>query len=97
VALGAPVSAAEARRIGLVNRVLPASGFDESVLAFLTDLASRPASALTLTKGLLYEQADLPVAEGIELGAHVNVEARLTEACQEGVREFLARRKSSSS
>ena len=94
VALGERISAGEAHRIGLVNTVLPVAGFDDAVDAFAKGLAARPPSALALTKGLLYEQADLSVADGVERGAQVNVEARKTEACREGVRRFLAGKKS---
>ncbi len=92
VTLGQRISAAEAHRIGLVNRVLPARSFEQDVQALVRELARRPPSALSLTKGLLYALGDLPLAEGIELGARVNVEARQSEACREGVRGFLAGR-----
>lgn len=91
VARGHRVSAGEARALGLVNHVFPADTFDGDVAAFLTDLAARPPSAVALTKGLLYELGDLSFEEGIERGARVNVEARATEACREGVRRFLDR------
>ncbi len=97
VTLGHRISAAEAHRIGLVNRVYPTGAFDEEVAAFVNDLAQRPPSALALTKALLYEQADLTVAQGVERGAEVNVEARMTEACRAGVRAFLSIKKSGSS
>jgi methylglutaconyl-CoA hydratase len=93
VTLGRRIPAREAHRIGLVNRVIPRDGFEDAVSSFAAEIAEKPASALTLTKGLLYEQADLPVEEGIERGARVNVEARRTEACREGVRSFLARKR----
>jgi len=83
------VSAAEAHDLGVVTRVLPVAGFDEAAHAYLTELAARPPSAVALTKGLLYEVGDLSFEEGIERGAQVNVEARMTEACREGVRRFL--------
>jgi methylglutaconyl-CoA hydratase len=94
VATGRRISALEARQLGLVNRVFPDSEFLEGVTAFSRDLARRPPSALSLTKGLLYEQADLSVVEGVARGAEVNVEARSTEACREGVRKFLSERRS---
>ena len=84
VTLGHRISAAEAMRIGLVNRVLPVETFEEELGAFVAELALRPPSAMALTKGLLYELADLSLAEGIERGAQVNVEARMTDACKEG-------------
>ena len=95
VALGRRISAPEAHRIGLVNRVIPEEGFEEEVLAYAAELGKKPASALALTKALLYEQGDLSVAGGIERGAQVNVEARQTDACRSGVRAFLAGRKGS--
>jgi methylglutaconyl-CoA hydratase len=91
---GHRVGAEEARELGLVNRVFPADGFDGEVEEYVTDLARRPASALELTKGLLHELDDLSVEAGIARGAEVNVEARLTEACQAGVRAFLEKSKS---
>jgi methylglutaconyl-CoA hydratase len=91
VARGHRVTAVEARTMGLVNHVIPAENFDADVGAYLRDLAGRPASAVALIKALLYEQGDLSVEEGIERGAQVNVEARMTEECREGVRRFLER------
>jgi methylglutaconyl-CoA hydratase len=89
VARGHRLTAAEAHAMGLVNHVIPAENFDEDVRAYLRDLAGRPASALALIKALLYEQGDLSVDEGIERGAQVNVQARMTEECRQGVRRFL--------
>ena len=96
VTLGRRIPAAEAMRIGLVNRVFPVEGFGKGVEAFLKELALIPAEALTLTKHLLYELADLTVENGIRRGAEVNVEARRTEACRDGVRDFLSRSETSS-
>lgn len=91
VSRGHRVGAAEAASLGLVTRVLPAEGFDEAVGSYLEDLASRPASALALTKRLLYGLDGVAFEDGIARGAEVNTLARLTEACREGVRRFLSR------
>jgi methylglutaconyl-CoA hydratase len=96
VVMGQRISAVEAHRIGLVNRVLPVEDFELQVGAFASELAKRPTSAATLTKSLLYEQGDLTVAEGVERGAQVNVEARQTDACRNGVRAFLDRKRGGS-
>jgi methylglutaconyl-CoA hydratase len=91
VARGHRVPAHEAREMGLVNHVFPEATFEEEVSRFLADLAARPATALALIKALLYELGDLDFAAGVERGAQVNVEARMTEACRDGVRRFLDR------
>jgi methylglutaconyl-CoA hydratase len=95
VALGNRIPAQEAMRVGLVNRVFPGDSFEGSVREFVEELASRPVEALSLTKGLLYELADLDFLDGIERGAQVNVQARETEECRAGVQAFLRRRRSS--
>jgi methylglutaconyl-CoA hydratase len=91
VARGEQVSAAEAKELGLVNRVVPGEGFDAAVAAYLDGLASRPPSAVTLSKRLLYGLDELSFAEGIARGAEVNALARMTPACREGVQRFLSR------
>lgn len=93
VALGERISAEGAREMGLVNRVFPAEGFHRSAMDFVRDLVKRPPEALALTKGLLYEQADLSVEAGVYRGAEVNVEARQTEDCRAGVKSFLEKRR----
>jgi methylglutaconyl-CoA hydratase len=91
VALGNRIAAFEAERIGLVNRVIPAEEWDASVEHFAAELASRPPSAVSLTKRLLYGLDGVGFEDGIARGAEVNALARMTEACREGVRRFLAR------
>lgn len=96
VVRGDPIPAAEAERIGLVNRVLPEEGFAEEVAAYVQELVARPSSAVALTKRLLYGLDGVAFNEGIARGAEVNTLARLTDACREGVRGFLARSRSGS-
>lgn len=91
IARGERISANRAAQIGLVNRVLSGADFDGDVQRYATELAQRPGSALTLSKQLLYELADLNFGDGMERGIDVNVVARFTQACRDGVRRFLAR------
>ncbi len=92
VATGRRVDAAEARELGLVIRVHSRHTFRDDVRAFALELAQRPASAIALSKELLYELDELTFAEGIARGAEVNAEARQTDACRAGVQAFLDRR-----
>ena len=91
---GDRVGAAEAHRIGLVNQVFARATFDEDVDTYLAELASRPPSAVSLIKELLYGVEGGSFEEAIERGAVVNTLARTTEACREGVRRFLERKRS---
>lgn len=85
--------AREAHRLGLVNRIFPAALFEHEVTAFAAGLAARSASALRLIKRLLYGIDGASFDHAIARGAEVNVIARSTPDCQEGVRRFLQRRR----
>jgi methylglutaconyl-CoA hydratase len=91
VALGDAVNAEEARRLGLVNRVYARAEFEKGGEEFLAHLASRSASALALSKRLLYQIDGVSFESAIRAGAEVNAFARLTDDCQEGIRRFLER------
>lgn len=93
VARGERISAAEAARIGLVNRVFGAGHFDSAVEEWVAGLAGRSASALHLTKRLFYGMDALSFEDAIARGAEVNVLARMTDDCRAGVRSFLERQK----
>ena len=88
---GARVGAAEAERLGLVTHVFQAGTFETEARAYLEGLAKRPPGAVVLTKKLLYDLDGLSFDDGIERGAQVNVEARMSDECRTGVRRFLER------
>ncbi|MFW6202655.1 MAG: enoyl-CoA hydratase/isomerase family protein [Gemmatimonadota bacterium] len=93
VARGDKVGAEEAARIGLVNRVLPAATFEADAREYAVEIAARPASSIRLSKRLLYGLDGVSFEDGIARGAEVNVLARMTDECREGVRRFLERRR----
>lgn len=92
MALGDTIDAAEAARLGLVNRIYGDSGFEEETSAFLAELGARSSSALALTKRLLYAADGQSFEAAIATGARVNALARMTDDCQAGIRAFLDRR-----
>lgn len=91
VALGETIDAGHAQKIGLVQRVLPTAEFEERAAGLLETIASRSATALALSKRLLHRMDALDFEASIRSGAEVNVIARLTEDCREGIRRFLER------
>ncbi len=88
-ATGRLLSAAEAREAGLVSRVLPAETFEEGVASVAAALAGGSATALGLTKKLLYELDGSSIGDGIQLGARVNALARSTSEFRELMGRFL--------
>lgn len=91
IALGNPVDAEGALDYGLVNRVIPVESFEVDARVFLEELSSRSVSAVALSKRLLYHIDGADFETAIREGARVNVEARQTEDCREGIRRFLER------
>jgi methylglutaconyl-CoA hydratase len=90
ISLGRTLSAAEAERIGLVNRVVPDERLAAEAAALLEELAAASASAVQLCKRLLYHQDGMGFEAAVRAGADLNVVARMTEDTQAGVERFLA-------
>ena len=91
VALGDRIDAETAKEYGLVSRVFPAAEFGPHAEEFAVRLAERSASALALSKQLLYQIDGMSFEAAIRTGAEVNAIARLTPDCQDGIRRFLER------
>lgn len=87
---GRIINAEEAGAIGLVSRVLPAASFEADVEAVLTGLSRSSATALALTKWLLYKLDALSFEDGIAAGIVTNIEARATEDFRAAIKRHLA-------
>ena len=88
---GAEISAEQARQFGLVNQVFADETFEADMRSYVSEFEKMSASAMGLTKTLLYQMDGLAFPEALETGADVNVIARLTDDCQRKVAEFLKR------
>ena len=86
---GEEIDAAYAKEIGLINQVFSDDTFDEEVNAYVRRVTEVSSTATALTKSLLYQVDGLPFLEALESGADVNVIARMTEDCQQGIAKFL--------
>jgi methylglutaconyl-CoA hydratase len=89
ITTGQIISAQAAFDCGLVNRVFPDSTFDADVTAYVSKMAARSASAVTLSKRLLYQMDGMSFEAAIEAGVEINAIARMTEDCRRGVAKFL--------
>ena len=75
--------------MGLGNRVYSDDTFAHETSEFLTTLSRRSASAIGLTKRLLYQTETQSFEAAIQTGAEVNALARMTEDCRAGIRAFM--------
>ncbi|MBQ0934853.1 enoyl-CoA hydratase [Ideonella paludis] len=87
------ISAAEAQRRGLVNRVVPAEELDAEVAKLVDSIVAKPREAVALGKALFYRQLE----SGMDAAY---VDAGQTMACNmmeptalEGVQAFIEKRK----
>jgi enoyl-CoA hydratase len=90
--LGERISAEEAERIGIVNRVVAAEEFDAAVGEWAVKLAGKSPVLMRLGKDAMFRQQDLPFAEALELLHHNLTLAFSTEDIQEGVKAFFEKR-----
>src|SRR5918992_2212766 len=90
--LGEQISAEEACRAGIVNRVVPADEFDGVVAELAGKLARKSPLMMRLGKDALFRQQDMAFADALEfLHAQLTL-AFSTEDIQEGVRAFFEKR-----
>ena len=89
---GAPVSAAEAARMGLVNRVVPAEALTAETEALAGVIASKSPLTLKIGKEAFYAQAEMSLAEAYDFAARVMVENMLTRDAEEGISAFVDKR-----
>jgi enoyl-CoA hydratase len=90
--LGEQISAAEAERIGIVNRVVAPEEFDAAVADWAGKLAAKSPVLMRLGKDALFRQQDMAFADALEfLHTQLNI-AFSTEDIQEGVKAFFEKR-----
>ena len=90
--LGEQISAAEAQRIGIVNRVVPADGFRAAVDEWAEKLARKSPVLMKLGKDAMYRQQDMAYDDAIDFLRSQLTIAFSTEDIQEGVRAFFEKR-----
>jgi enoyl-CoA hydratase/carnithine racemase len=91
--LGEQISAEEAERIGIVNRVVPGSeDFEAAVRELAEKLAGKSPALMKLGKDAMFRQQDMAFADALDFLRSQLTIAFSTEDIQEGVRAFFERR-----
>ncbi|WP_236025321.1 enoyl-CoA hydratase/isomerase family protein [Arenibaculum pallidiluteum] len=91
--LGDRFGAAEAERLGLVNRVVPAASLEAETLSLAHRLAAGPTAAYARTKALLNASLDRPLESQLQAEAESFAAGAATRDFAEGVAAFVAKRK----
>ena len=89
---GDMVSAADAHRIGLVNRVVPAGKASEHALALARQIAAKSMLTVKLGKEAFYRQRELNLADAYKLTIDVMVDNMLARDAEEGIGSFIEKR-----
>ena len=89
---GAPISACEAERIGLVNRVVPDARLADETLALARQISAASAPTVALGKKTYYRQLPLDYPDAYAVAQEAMVENAQQGDAQEGIRAFLEKR-----
>jgi enoyl-CoA hydratase/carnithine racemase len=90
--LGEQISAEEAERIGIVNRVVAAEEFDEAVRDWAEKLVGKSPVMMRLGKNAIFRQLDMGFLEALDYLRSQLTLALSTEDIEEGVKAFFEKR-----
>jgi enoyl-CoA hydratase/carnithine racemase len=89
---GDMVSAKEAQRIGLINRVVEPGTERAAALALGRQLASKSALTLKIGKEAFYRQLEMNLGDAYRYASDVMVENMLARDAEEGIGAFIEKR-----
>ncbi len=89
---GDMVSAEDAQRIGLINRVVAAGAERSAAVALAQQIASKSAHTVRIGKEGFYRQADMRLADAYRYVTQVMVENLLSRDAEEGICAFIEKR-----
>lgn len=89
---GEMITADEAKRFGLVNRVADPAALEGETMTLARLIASKPAATVKTGKEAFYRQLELGLSEAYDDAARVMTENMLAAEAQEGIGAFLEKR-----
>lgn len=89
---GRPITAEEAERYGLVNRVVPAQRLAEETLSLARHIAQASPLTLALGKKSFYGQIELAEDQAYDYAQEIMSLNAMAEDAQEGISAFLQKR-----
>ena len=89
---GEPVTAARAREIGLVNRVVAAGTERDAAIELAQQVALKSAYTVKVGKEAFYRQAEMSLADAYRYAAEVMTENMMARDAEEGIGAFIEKR-----
>jgi 2-(1,2-epoxy-1,2-dihydrophenyl)acetyl-CoA isomerase len=89
---GKPLQAADAHRLGVINRLVPAEKLEAEVRELASQLASQPKQALAAAKRAVNHALESSYEEALEFESYLQEAQAASPEFAEGVQAFLARR-----
>ncbi len=89
---GEMLSAEEASRIGLVNRVVPAEALSEFTMNMALTIAGKSTMTVATGKQAFYRQREMPLDQAYAYASEVMVDNMLKQDAREGIGAFVEKR-----
>ena len=89
---GAPIGAARAREIGLINDVAPAGELDERVERLAQAVAAKPPRVVKIGKEAFYRQAEMDLDAAYDYASEVMARNMTAPEAAEGIDAFIEKR-----
>lgn len=87
------LTAQEAHQFGLVNRVVPVTGYLDEALKFADEIASRAPMAVRAAKKMINQSYEQTLSEGLEVEKQEFYNLFASEDQKEGMQAFIEKRK----
>jgi enoyl-CoA hydratase/carnithine racemase len=89
---GEPVSAAAAREMGLINRVVAAGTERDAAIALAQRIANKSAYTVKIGKAAFYRQLEMSLADAYRYASEVMTENMMARDAEEGIGAFIDKR-----
>jgi enoyl-CoA hydratase/carnithine racemase len=89
---GDMVSAADAARVGLINRAVPSGTEREEALAIARKIASKSTHVVKIGKEAFYRQIEMDLAAAYDYAVRVMTENMMARDADEGISAFIEKR-----
>jgi enoyl-CoA hydratase/carnithine racemase len=89
---GDMISAEDAYRFGLVNRVVPAAELEQATRELVDKIAAKSAQGIRAGKEAFYRQIEMPLEEAFRFAGEEMLKAMTSQESHEGVSAFLEKR-----